>query len=83
MRFEIYPLGFKIIPETASDGYRLAVLAGKMEGDASIQQDPSNPHVMMVNTEQLARVDEVVPWQGTGLGRIGYIQKYVSDASPE
>jgi len=36
---------------------------------------------MLVNTAQLAKVDEVLPWQGTGLGRIGFISELLKKAT--
>ncbi len=81
MKFETGLLGFKIVPETVEDAYHLGRLAGRMEGCDTIQRDLSRPENMLVNTQQLAKVDEVLPWQGTGLGRIGFIRDLMERAA--
>jgi hypothetical protein len=73
MKFALNPLGFTIVPETIEDAYSIGKLAVWMKDDESIQHN--GPCTLLVNTAQLKAVDKVLPWEGSGLGRTGYIKK--------
>ena len=73
MKLLLDPLGFLIVPETAEEGFQVGRLMALMLDDPSIQ---FRGHCdLLVNTKQLNVVDETLPWQGTGLGRVGFIKK--------
>lgn len=74
MRLEVHPQGLAIIPESPADGYQVGRAEALMAGDLCIQRDP-NDSVMVVNTLMFAAVDEALPWQGSGLGRVGFIKE--------
>jgi hypothetical protein len=73
MRLEARPNGLAIIPTSPEDGYQIGYITAHMLSDICIQRDQDDT-VLVVNTKEIAEVDKVLPWRGSGMSRVGFIK---------